>query len=145
MRQVQIYVDVSTSNININCDCISVTYQLVGEEPVTVEVNVSGVNPDGKNYYDEITSPLDYIYFIEGEWRFESNEGLQATLSIDSECPFGTYTIEEGSIFESFVVSGCDLFEYKKLELFEDEQINVTSSVQNINDISKVFTDEETQ
>lgn len=31
--------------------------------------------------------------------------------------------------------------EGKKIELFEDEQINVTSSVQNINDISKVFTD----
>ena len=29
-----------------------------------------------------------------------------------------------------------------KIELFEDEQINVTSSVQNINDISKVFTDQ---
>ena len=28
-----------------------------------------------------------------------------------------------------------------QLELFNDEQINVTSSVQNINDISKVFTD----
>ena len=31
--------------------------------------------------------------------------------------------------------------EGQKVELFEDEQINVTSSVQNINDISKVFTD----
>jgi hypothetical protein len=31
--------------------------------------------------------------------------------------------------------------EGQKIELFEDEQINVTSSVQNINDISKVFTD----
>jgi len=31
--------------------------------------------------------------------------------------------------------------EGKKIELFDDEQINVTSSVQNINDISKVFTD----
>ena len=31
--------------------------------------------------------------------------------------------------------------EGKKIELFEDEQINVTSSVQNISDISKVFTD----
>ena len=31
--------------------------------------------------------------------------------------------------------------EGKKIELFEDEQINVTSSVQNIADISKVFTD----
>lgn len=91
------------------CDCIKVTYQLVDEEPVTVEVNVSGVNPDGKNYYDEITSPLDYIYFIEGEWRFESNDGLQATLSIDSECPFGTYTIEEESIFQSFVVEPCSV------------------------------------
>jgi hypothetical protein len=31
--------------------------------------------------------------------------------------------------------------EGQKVELFEDEQINVTSSVQNISDISKVFTD----
>ena len=31
--------------------------------------------------------------------------------------------------------------EGKKIELFEDEQITVNSSVQNINDISKVFTD----
>ena len=31
--------------------------------------------------------------------------------------------------------------EGNKIELFEDEQINITSSVQNINDISKVFTD----
>ena len=31
--------------------------------------------------------------------------------------------------------------EGRKIELFEDEQINVTSSVQNIADISKVFTD----
>ncbi len=31
--------------------------------------------------------------------------------------------------------------EGNKIELFEDEQINVTSSVQNIADISKVFTD----
>ncbi len=28
-----------------------------------------------------------------------------------------------------------------QVELFNDEQINVTSSVQNISDISKVFTD----
>ena len=32
----------------------------------------------------------------------------QAILSEDTPCPFGTFTIEEGSIFESFVVSGCD-------------------------------------
>ena len=29
----------------------------------------------------------------------------------------------------------------KRIELFEDEKISVTSSIQNINDISKVFTD----
>lgn len=30
---------------------------------------------------------------------------------------------------------------FKRIELFEDEKISVTSSIQNINDISKVFTD----
>ena len=30
---------------------------------------------------------------------------------------------------------------YKRIELFNDEKISVTSSIQNINDISKVFTD----
>ena len=30
---------------------------------------------------------------------------------------------------------------YKRLELFNDEKINITSSIQNINDISKTFTD----
>jgi hypothetical protein len=32
---------------------------------------------------------------------------IQATLPLDTECPFGTFTIEEGSIFESFVVEPC--------------------------------------
>jgi len=30
---------------------------------------------------------------------------------------------------------------YKRIELFNDEKISVTSSIQNVNDISKVFTD----
>jgi hypothetical protein len=30
-----------------------------------------------------------------------------ATLSEDTPCPFGTYTIEEGSIFEAFKVEPC--------------------------------------
>jgi hypothetical protein len=29
----------------------------------------------------------------------------------------------------------------KRIELFEDEKISLTSSIQNVNDISKVFTD----
>ncbi len=154
MRQVQIYVDVATSNININCDCVKITYQLVGEEPVTVEVESSGIS-SGKNYYDGILidSKLFKLHFngFFNFWNFyfedDSNSPDESTCKLEenTECPFGIFdTVNLGTsglIFESFVVSGCDLFEYKKLELFEDEQINVTSSVQNINDISKVFTD----
>lgn len=92
-----------------NCDCIKITYQLVGEEPVTVEVDAVE-EIDGRNYYDFFIDTLGGIYLhiesIEGVWIL-SMDGLQATLSEDTECPFGTFTIEEESIFESFIVEPC--------------------------------------
>jgi len=85
------------------CDTISVTYTLEGEEPVTVEVGSSGLF-EGKNYYEIID-----LYLSLGWNAYENNawnvlDG-NANLFEDTPCPFGTYTIEEGSAFEAFSVA----------------------------------------
>jgi hypothetical protein len=54
-------------------------------------------------------------------------------------------TFEAGSCLRSTIESLGSSFDtlatYSRIELFEDEKISVTSSIQNINDISKIFTD----
>ena len=54
-------------------------------------------------------------------------------------------TFEPGScltsIIQSLGNSFAELETYNRIELFDDEKISVTSSIQNVNDISKVFTD----
>jgi len=95
----------------LSCDCISVTYQLIGEEPVTMEVAVFG-EIYGKNSYEFVIQGIDVsLFWNVTNWMFinANSEETQATLSSDTPCPFGIYTIEEGSIFESFVVSECIL------------------------------------
>ena len=92
-----------------NCECIKVTYQLVGKEPVTVEVESGGI-ANSKPYYLLIIG--DGYYTIAwadtSVWRVRQPDlPFQATYSEDTPCPFGTYTIEPGSIFEAFEVSEC--------------------------------------
>jgi hypothetical protein len=89
------------------CDCISVTYQLVGEEPVTVEVGKESKLQNGKNQYILIIGESEiFIYWTSTIWNV-FNDGF-TYLDSDTECPFGTYTIEEGSIFEAFEVAPCE-------------------------------------
>ena len=96
-----------------NCECIKITYQLVGEEPVTVEVEQDRSGSFLPFYIDNPPTPITgiWISFIDNEWVISSGMSspitTQATLSEDTPCPFGTYTIDEGSIFESFVVEPC--------------------------------------
>ena len=91
----------------VGCDTISVTYTLVGEEPVTVEVDVYGIE-FGKNYYefliDGIPASIDWNHGYPDSWSLNYGEE-HPYLSSDTTCPFGTYTIEEGSIFEAFSVA----------------------------------------
>ena len=91
----------------IGCDCISVTYTLVGEDPVTVEVESSDI-VDGKNFYiieiDGENYPLRW-YLGDNWWYLDASTGL--ILSEDTPCPFGTYTIEEDNIFSAFSVTSC--------------------------------------
>lgn len=103
------------------CDTISVTYKLIGEDAVTVEVASSGTN-EGKNLYE--FSILDYSVAIGwvfeppnyplGQWAVVSSLPVDGYLLADTPCPFGAFTIEEGSIFESFEVQPSGTF-YKHL------------------------------
>ena len=38
-------------------------------------------------------------------------------------------------------IQNADTLVYDRVDLFDDEKISVTSSIQNVNDISKTFTD----
>jgi hypothetical protein len=99
----------------LSCDCISVTYQLEGEDPVTVEVQSSGIS-NGKKRYNLIIDDKNVIIKWDSDdnlWYVQSLYILD-DLYLDSqtECPFGTFIIPEspsGLIFESFVVSECIL------------------------------------
>ena len=96
----------------VGCETISVTYTLDGGEPVTVEVESESEN-EGRPLYEfvipELTGcVLGYDSITFNSWvilAFGSEP--QATLSEDTDCPFGNFTIEEGSIFESFIVEPC--------------------------------------
>jgi hypothetical protein len=105
------------------CDKILVTYTLVDGEPVTVEVAFLGTR-NGRNLYfftvrividDEISNLAFEMYWDNTNWVLFQTQlepdppFLQATLSEDTPCPFGTYTIEEGSIFEAFEVEPISL------------------------------------
>ena len=77
-------------------------------DAVTVEVDKSSDQINDKNWFPLVIgdyySGVMWVNNI-GTFRWEYNLGVEgAYLSEDTPCPFGTFTIEEGSIFESFVV-----------------------------------------
>jgi len=47
----------------------------------------------------------------------------------------------ESAELEYLITEECRNLKYERLELFDDEKINVTLNVQNISDISRTFTD----
>jgi len=77
----------------------------------------------------------------------ETNENVSSVVASD----FRTRVLADGGTFEaqtccvddiqSLGGSFANVETAKRIELFEDEKISVTSSIQNVNDISKVFTD----
>ena len=98
----------------IGCKCIKVTYILEGEEPVTVEVESSG-ETDGKLYYLIEISGETYVlrWSSFGDiWGFDYG----AILNLDTPCPFGNYTIVEGSKLQAFIVEPCSSLPVIKIE-----------------------------
>jgi hypothetical protein len=77
----------------------------------------------------------------------ETNENVSSVVASD----FRTRVLADGGTFEAQTcvidtvqeLGGVfsNIETAKRIELFEDEKISVTSSIQNVNDISKVFTD----
>jgi hypothetical protein len=114
---------IKTPEISLNecalCDTILVTYTLVGEEPVTVEVEKESDLVDGKVHYlftQDIGFEVTFHIFWstdDNRWVFFYEGVLQATLTEDTPCPFGTYTIEEGSDFEAFEVQPSECYTSK--------------------------------
>ena len=85
----------------VGCETIQLTYQLNGEEPETVEVE----------FIDEEYRINDFLFgndlvinYEDGEWHVFYNFSLQAYLETSESCPFGDYTIQIESIFESFII-----------------------------------------
>lgn len=54
-----------------------------------------------------------------------------------------TYTADNTSITSdaTSITTNTESYTYTRLDLFKDEKISLTSSIQNVNDLSKVFTD----
>jgi hypothetical protein len=93
------------------CDSILVTYTLVGEEPVTVEVESSGI-VNGKNKYDFSIGGINCRIFWTsgggGSWNFNYPLVLSiGYLEGSNDCPFGTYLIFGSGVgvFEAFEVA----------------------------------------
>jgi hypothetical protein len=107
-----------------DCECIKVTYTLEGEEPVTVEVVWDGISISldrpvyeigelgcalvfsTDSYFPEYPLPLWLVFGGDLPEPFQCKL-TEGGIPIDTPCPFGTYTILEGSIFESFIVEPC--------------------------------------
>jgi len=87
------------------CDTILVTYTLVGEEPVTVEVEGTDL-ADGKYQYPfTIEGVNDCNIVFDGVDRWSLDPYFSPYLESTENCPFGTYTNLETSIFEAFEVT----------------------------------------
>jgi hypothetical protein len=87
----------------VGCETISVTYTLVGGEPVTVEVESDDVR-DGRPTYTGYVEGISYrLDWKDGEWRVRGYFILES----DGLCPFGVYTVVSSGIgiFESFEVN----------------------------------------
>ena len=91
--------------IEMSCDCIEITYTLVGGAPVTIQV--FEISEDTYEFFigvDEFRLGFD----TENEqWTLELDGNLEAVLDLDTSCPFGTFEIEEGSVFEAFEITNC--------------------------------------
>ena len=109
-------------------------------EYITTENNVYLITENS------IYTPSIHIYWDGTEWNIEIIvNGITYAYCSTSDVyyPFlSDWTLcDEGSELEYLITQECRDLKYERLELFNDEKINVTLSVQNISDISKTFSD----
>lgn len=91
--------------IEMSCDCIEISYTLVGGSPVTIQV--FEISEDTYEFFIGVDE-FRLGYDTENEqWTLELDGNLEAVLDLDTSCPFGTFEIEEGSVFSAFSVTNC--------------------------------------
>lgn len=90
------------------CDCIKISYIPIGSEPVTIEVISNGVEV-GKNSY-EFSAPKLFTVSWDGvSWNLLDGEDTLWELSEDTDCPIGTWTnVEDTIYFSGFSIEECD-------------------------------------
>ena len=145
-----------------DCNCIKVsfTYNGVDYEYTVPKIGITNL----KNYYEYIVGDITVIiswvndYTPSYSWviQFEDSDvgfDFIAYNSTDTNCPdFDEWIFYSETEVDNLVATECNTLQYlvteecrdlkyERIELFDDEKINVTLSVQNINDISKTFTD----
>jgi hypothetical protein len=93
-----------------------------------------------------VFTPAIQIFWDGTQWIIEiiiNGVTYTYTSSSDVYYPYlSNWEIAEGSPeLEYLVTSPCTDLKYERIELFDDEKINITLNVQNLSDISKTFTD----
>jgi hypothetical protein len=93
-----------------------------------------------------VFTPSIYIYWDGSSWNIQiivNGVEYNYCSSTDVYYPFleDWEVCDEGNELDYLITTECDELFYERLELFNDEKINVTLNVQNLSDISKTFTD----
>jgi len=93
-----------------------------------------------------VFTPAIQIFWDGTQWIIEiiiNGVTYTYTSSSDVYYPYlSNWETAEGSPeLEYLVTSPCTDLKYERIELFDDEKINITLNVQNLSDISKTFTD----
>jgi hypothetical protein len=93
-----------------------------------------------------IFTPSIYIYWDGTQWIIEITIGGVTYTYFSSSDVYYPYLTDwevfgESAELEYLVTGPCTDLQYERLELFDDEKINITLNVQNLSDISKTFTD----
>jgi uncharacterized protein (TIGR02145 family) len=136
MKTVQIYVqnspmpafltEVIISETAGQFSCTASIVTLVVDDTITI----SGINGGTGNLINYVSPKIYYIIATNGTTTFTLSEKLQGTaITTTTGTPTGL----------SYVVQPTG--QYNILDLFKDEKVSVTSSIQNINDIAKTFSD----
>jgi hypothetical protein len=148
-RKVQIYIQTDKIDENF-CSCIVITL-----EDVPYQAGSISSTEGGYNIYEFYIG--EYHYFIVYElaggpaglgdnawvlYRDAIGDRVEGyTFDVGTNCPVSDNWISE--IRTSILTESCTVNKqyYERLDLFDDEKIVINSSVQNVSDISSVFSD----
>jgi len=158
-REVGIFIGKQTTASPPFCDY---TFVLRSDGPtITAQIQLIATNGGGitntlnyvhqGNNFNEVSQVLSlmsnttYLIYWYNPGFDMYNVGLQVidgSGNLVYELPFNTSWINNQQLY--YLVPSCGIvgdLDYFKLELFNDEKITVNSTIQNITDISKIYTD----